>query len=172
MPRSLLLLVALLAAAPAVSAADAAFATPEAAVSALWRALSHAPGAAADAATLERLFHEDAVIFGSRSRDGRPRLTRQSVQAFLAGLRTPKPHGFHECEVEREVRTHDRFASVYSVVESRRERTSAAADFTGVNGLQLHRDEAGWRIVALHYHLPPDGQAVPLERGRAGECLP
>lgn len=148
-----------------------AAATPEAASAALWRALSHAPGVAADTEALSRLFHPDSVVIGARYRGDAPTLSIGKGSDFIAGLRQARPSGFYECEVARDVKRQDRFATVYSVVESRTDPKAEKADFVGVNSIGLHRGEDGWKIVSLYYHVgKPDAQ-VALEGGRSGVCL-
>lgn len=90
---------------------------------------------------------------------------------FITGQRQVRPTGFHECEVVREVREYDRFATVYSVVETRRDSSSAKADYTGVNSIQLYRDNEGWKIVSLYYHVERPGLPIPLGGGLSGKCL-
>lgn len=151
--------------------AHAADTSPEAAVAALWQSLSHPANVAADTATLERLFHPDALVLGGRYRDGKPAIAALKAADFIAGQRKPRPRGFYECEVAREVRQYDRFATVYSVVESRTERDAPAADFVGVNSIGLYRQDDGWKIVSLYYHVEKPGLPVPLAGGKSGACL-
>lgn len=151
--------------------APALAASPGDTVAAFWRALSHEAGASADAATLERLFHADAVVFGSRYDAGAPTFRMRRAAEFVDAQRKVRPTAFHECEVARRVQSHDSFASVYSVVESRTERTAARPDFTGVNSLQLYRDGDDWKIVSLYYHVANDDLPVPLDGGTSGRCL-
>jgi hypothetical protein len=160
-----LLLLAVFLAAP-FAHAD----VPEA-VSTLWRALSHAPGAAADTAALSQLFHADAVVFGDRYRNGQATLTATKGQDFIASLKTVRAAGFYECEVARDIKEYDRFATVYSVVESRTDQGSARADFVGVNSIQLYRTDSGWQIVSLYYHVERPGAPVSLGNGKSGVCL-
>lgn len=150
----------------------AAQGTPGEAVSALWRALSNEPGASADAATLERLLHDDAVVFGGHYRNGAPHLQRKAAREFLEGYRRASDKGFHECEVARTVHAYDRFAVVYSVVESRADKAAIAADLTGVNSIQLYQVGSEWKILSLYYHVGKEGLPIPLEGGRSGACMP
>ncbi|XYJ10335.1 hypothetical protein ACSUZJ_23670 [Telluria sp. B2] len=166
MKRFVLLSFAALAANSAWAAA-----TPEAASAALWRGLSHPPGVAADTGALSRLFHPDSVVIGARYRGDTPTLSVDKGSDFLARMRQARPTGFHECEVAREVKRHDRFATVYSVVESRTDPKAAKADFVGVNSIQLYQSEEGWQIVSLYYHVGKPGAPVPLGSGRSGVCL-
>ncbi|MFD0726785.1 nuclear transport factor 2 family protein [Lysobacter brunescens] len=140
-------------------------------MSSLWRAMSHEAGAAADVVTLRGIFHADAVIFGSRVREGHPSLRRSSAGDFLKALEPVGEAGFHECEIARDIETYDRFATVYSVVESRTDASAKTPDFTGVNSLQLYRDDDGWKIVSLYYHVGPAGLSIPGADGRSGNCL-
>jgi hypothetical protein len=161
-------LTALLA--TAAVAGDAAQ-SPEAAVAALWRALSNEPGAAADTATLSALFHRDAMIFGARRIDGKPELHVTPVAKFIESQAARSENGFYECEIARSVNRYGRLAAVYSVVESRSRRDQESPDLTGVNSLQLYQTDGGWKIVSLYYHLEDDEVPVPLEEGRSGRCL-
>lgn len=161
----------LLTLAAACAGSATAAATPEAASAALWRGLSHAPGVAADTEALGRLFHPNSVVIGARYRGDAPTLSVDKGSDFIARLRQVRPTGFYECEVTREVKRQDRFATVYSVVESRTDPKVAKADFVGVNSIGLHRGEDGWNIVSLYYHVGKPDAAVPLEGGRSGVCL-
>ncbi|RDZ26168.1 nuclear transport factor 2 family protein [Lysobacter silvisoli] len=151
--------------------AAAAESTPQAAVAALWRASSNAPGGSADSATLRRLFHPEAVVFGGRYKDGQPALKRSSGEAFLKNFEQPSDKGFYECEVVRTVHTYDRFATAYSVVESRADPTAAKPDFVGVNSVQLYREGDQWRVLSLYYHVEKPGLAIDLGGGQPGKCL-
>jgi hypothetical protein len=141
------------------------------AVSTLWRALSHAPGTAADTVALDSLFHPNAVVFGGRYRGGEATLTATKGADFIAALKTVRPAGFYECEVARDVKEYDRFATVYSVVESRSDQGSAKADFVGVNSIQLYKTDSGWQIVSLYYHVERPGLPVSIGNGKSGICL-
>ncbi len=146
-------------------------ATPEQAVATLWRALSHDAGKAGDEAALRAILHPDAMVYGARYRDGAAALSVARGTDFAAAIGRVDDKGFHECEVAREVRQYDRFATVYSVVESRQERTAARADFTGVNSIQLYRADDGWRIIGLYYQVERPGQPISLQGGKPGACL-
>lgn len=82
-----------------------------------------------------------------------------------------RPKGFYECEVSRQQVQHDRFAAVYSVVESRTDKNAKAADFVGVNSIQLYKADAGWQILALYYHVSLADVPVALGQGKTGVCL-
>lgn len=162
-----LLLIGLLA--PAL--AFAAQATPEQTVAALWRAMSHDPGAGADVAALKNLFHPDAAVFGASMKDGIASLNRTAIADFLRSQETVSGKGFYECEVAREIKVYDRLAVAYSVVESRRVKGQGAPMFVGANSLQLYRSDDGWTILSLHYQLAKPGEPIPLNGGVAGKCL-
>jgi hypothetical protein len=151
--------------------ASAAENTPEETVSSLWRALSNAPGATADLATLKRIFHEDGVIFGGRYKDGAPVVKRTSAQDFLKPFEKAGDKGFYECETTRTIHTYDRFAVAYSVVESRTDKAAAAPDFVGVNSVQLYKVGSEWKILSLYYHVEKQGLPIPLDGGRQGKCI-
>ena len=163
----ILLLALLLAPAPLWASAS----TPGETVSALWKALSHDPGKGTDAALLARLFHQDAVIFGGRYKDGIPAMERTFAENFLMSQGKAQPDGFYECEVSRTIETYDRFATVYSVVESRTSKAAASPDAVGVNSIQLYKVGAEWKILSLYYHLERDDKPIPLDRGISGKCI-
>ncbi len=162
------LLPAILACLPLIASTSA---RPEAVVAALWQASSHAPSVAADADRLQQLFRDDAIVAGGVYRDGQPRFQSMKAADFIADQRRVRPHGFHECEVVRDVKEYDRFATVYSIVETRRDPTSVKADYVGVNSIQLYRDEGGWKIVSLYYHVEKPGTPVPYQAPSGGACL-
>lgn len=145
--------------------------TPEEAVAALWQALSNDPGKGTDAVRLRRLFHQDAVVFGGSYRDGVPVMKRTLANDFLMPQGKVQKNGFYECEVSRVVETYDRFATVYSVVESRAFREAASPDAVGVNSIQLYKVGSEWKILSLYYHLERKDDPVPLGKGISGKCV-
>ena len=151
--------------------ASAAEGTPEQAVSALWAALSNDPGANADLPVLKRLFHEDAVVFGGRYKDGAPVVRRSAAADFLKPYERAGEKGFYECEVSRVMQTYDRFAVAYSVVESRADRAAPVPDFVGVNSVQLYKVGTQWKILSLYYHVEKQGLLIPLDGGHSGKCI-
>lgn len=148
----------------------AAVPAPGDVVAGFWQALSRDPGARPDIATLQRVFHPQAVVFGARYREGTPSLAVMPASDFIRRIDRAGERGFYECEVARQVNSYDRFATVYSVVESRTRR-DAAADFTGVNSLQLYLDEGRWQIISVYYQVEKEGLPVPLAGGETGRCL-
>lgn len=146
--------------------------TPEEAVSALWNALSNDPGASADLVALKRIFHEDAVIFGGRYKEGGvPVVRRSTAEDFLKPYERAGEKGFYECEVSRVMQVYDRFAVAYSVVESRADKTAAVADFVGVNSVQLYKVGSQWQVLSLYYHVEKQGLPIPLGDGHSGKCV-
>ncbi|SFZ73334.1 hypothetical protein [Chitinimonas taiwanensis] len=149
----------------------AAEATPEAAVSALWRALSHDAGADVDLPVLKRLFHADAVVFLGHYQKERLRLRRLSGIDFLKPSAPINKKGFYECEVARQLHRYDRFAVAYSVVESRSDQAASQPDFVGVNSIQLQQVGEQWQVLSLHYQVEKPGLPIPLDGGQSGRCL-
>lgn len=143
--------------------------TPETTLHALWNAMSHAAGTKPDMATLQRLFHGDAVVFGGRH-DGRRPMRRWSADEFLKPLDRIQDNGFFECEIHRVVHAHGRFATAYSIVESRSDPASIAADFVGVNGIQMFLDAGQWKILSLYYYVEDPALPIPSD-GTSGVCL-
>jgi hypothetical protein len=139
--------------------------------SGLWQAFSHPAGQTADLPTLTTLFASSAVIYGSSGQLPDSKLSRTEVADFLKSLQAKNNKAFYECEIHREVQQFDRFAAVYSVVESRTDPTKTQADFTGLNSILLNQTAEGWKIVALYYHLPASVAELQLPLANTGRCL-
>lgn len=136
--------------------ATAGYTSPDAAVDALWEALSHEAGEAPDAAALEAVLDERAVVFGSRFRASGLVLTRHERAEFIDRLRSPRPYRFAECEVGRSVTVEGPFAAVKSWVMSAKSEELEPSTFVGINSVQLHQGASGWVIVSLYYHVLPE----------------
>lgn len=144
-------------------AAYAGYPSPDEAMDALWNALSHEAGSSPDTSTLERLFSDQAVVFGSRTIRDEPVLTRQAKEEFIDRLRALRAYRFVECEVDRSVTAEGPFAAVESRVVSERDSERESTRFVGINSVQLHRNETGWVILSLYYHVLPDTpEPVPV----------
>jgi hypothetical protein len=154
-------LLAFVALASGSTVAVAEPATPEAAVAALWRALSHGPGEGADKRALEALFDPSAQVYGVAEKDGERVLVRRSAAEFIARHVQPDALPFLEREVHREVRHYGAFAEVFATVESRTAGVDSAATFTGINSVHLYEQDGRWRIIGLYYHLERPGRPFP-----------
>jgi len=140
-------------------------------VSALWRALGHAPGQPSDLPRLAAIFHPQARIYGQRLRDSSLGLDSWGVADFLALFAAPGLRGLFECEIEREQRRYGAHAHVYSVVQTRREPGQVRASYTGVNSMQWQLGPQGWQLLALHYALEQPGLPLPAGRPDAAPCI-
>ncbi|WP_088328377.1 nuclear transport factor 2 family protein [Lacimicrobium sp. SS2-24] len=154
-----------------VGTASADNGSAESVASELWRGLSHGPNEATDVETLRTLFHPDAVVFGARYTDKHATLNKVEASSFLSGLETIRDYGFYECEVYRHVQVYDRFATIYSVVESRTDKDAKKPDFTGVNSIQLFRLGTQWKILSLYYQVESPFESISLNQGESGKCL-
>lgn len=136
------------------------------AVNAFWHTLSHAADAASDTATLGRLLHPQARIWGSGVAGRNRQLQVMGADEFLAAMGKPSPRPLQECELAREQRRYGAMAQVYSHVRSDRE--AGSSPYVGVNSQQWHWDaEQGWRLLSLHYALDMPGQKLPAQ----GVCM-
>lgn len=138
------------------------------AVSALWRAIGHAPGQASDIATLRYLLHPEATVFGQSIQTSSVQLRVASTGQFLAEMAQPSEKGLYECEVQREQRRFGGHAQVYSVVQTRRDAAQPAPSYTGVNSMQWQLGPLGWQLLSLHYALESPGLRLPAA---AAVCL-
>lgn len=98
-------------------------------------------------------------------------MERTLAGEFLMSQGKARRDGFYECEVARTIETYDRFATVYSVVESRTAKGAASPDAIGVNSIQLYKVGAEWKILSLYYHLERDDNPIPLGKGISGGCI-
>jgi hypothetical protein len=138
------------------------------AVSALWRAIGHAPGQASDVQTLGRLLHPEARVFGQSLKGGSVQISASAAAEFLVDMAQVSPQGMHECEVERQQRRFGGHAQVYSVVQTRRDPGQAEPSYTGVNSMQWQLGPQGWQLLSLHYALEAPGLNLPAA---AAPCL-
>jgi len=137
----------------------------EQANSALWRALSHGANEAADVATLRRLLHPQAQVWGALVRERATVAVQLSGADFAQAMQRPDPRPMHECELARELRRYGATAQVYSRVRSDRE--AGSAPYTGVNSLQWQLGPQGWQLLSLHFALDLPGDPLPAQ----GDCL-
>lgn len=164
-----MILTTLLISAAALPAAEQH--TLEQQVSSLWNSLSNTPQSKPDITALQQLFAKDAIVAGMHHKNDTPELNLQPATRFIASQDRIKPYGFYECEIAREVRVSGGFATVLSLVESRREATQPEADFTGINSMQWTNTGDGWQLLSLYYYLPVAGQTQTILQGSPGKCL-
>ncbi|HEY1132341.1 MAG TPA: hypothetical protein VGF12_23245 [Roseateles sp.] len=133
----------------------------ERAVSALWRAIGHAPGQASDIQTLQRLLHAEARVFGQSLKASSLQVWSASAGQFLVEMARPSEEGLHECEIDRQQRRFGGHAQVYSVVQSRSDPAQPVPAYTGVNSAQWQLGPQGWQLLSLHYALESPGLSLP-----------
>ncbi len=145
--------------------------TPERAVEQLWQAFSRDPQQKPDIVKLNELLHPKAVVYGAQIENEQPKLSVRSATEFIQLLDKKSDTGFYECEVARDIKVYDRFAHVYSVVESRYKENQAHADFVGVNSIQLYQVGTQWQILSIYYYIENPDLPVSLMGGKSGVCL-
>jgi hypothetical protein len=96
-------------------------------------------------------------------------------RSFLAMTRNMLELGaytsFYEFEVGRQVRRFGDVAQVWSLYETRRDRTAARALGRGINSIQLIREGEAWRVLGLLWdeiHASPDLELSPYLQPRRG----
>ncbi|MBV8036494.1 MAG: PD40 domain-containing protein [Pelomonas sp.] len=141
----------------------------EQAVSALWRAIGHAPGQASDVQVLQRLLHAEARVFGQSLKASSLQVWSASAGQFLADLAQASGQGLYECEIERQQRRFGGHAQVYSVVQTRRDPAQPGPTYTGVNSMQWQLGPQGWQLLSLHYAL--EGPGLNLPQPPTAACL-
>ncbi|MCE2029718.1 hypothetical protein [Sessilibacter corallicola] len=154
-----------------LSASLLAETSPENAVQQLWQSLSSDPQQKPNITKLKELLHPNAVIYGASTKNDSPELKIWSANDFVQMLDKKSETGFYECEVARKMQIYDRFAHVYSVVESRYRRDQIDPDFVGVNSIQLYLAGDKWQILSIYYQVENPNIPVPLLHGKTGVCL-
>ena len=144
---------------------------PSDTINQLWQALSREPNQTPDIAVMKSLLHPEAMVYGAQLKEGQHTLSAITGSKFIELLDKAYESGFYECEVARTMQVYDRFAHVYSVVESRSKRDQIDDDFVGVNSIQLYKMNDEWKILSLYYHIETPDNAVSLEGGVSGVCL-
>ncbi len=145
--------------------------SPENTVRKLWQSLSREPQQKPNIASLKELLHPNAMVYGASIKNDIPQLKVWPGKEFIQMLDKNFETGFYECEVAREVQMYDRFAQVYSVVESRYKRDQVEADFVGVNSIQLFLEGKNWQILSIYYQIENPDISVPLLHGKTGVCI-
>ncbi|MBQ4864176.1 hypothetical protein J8L98_21020 [Pseudoalteromonas sp. MMG013] len=145
--------------------------TPETTLSQLWQALSHAPEEKPNIAKLKTLLHPKSTVYGSQVKGQQPVFSTMLGTEFIEAVNKPSSTGFYECEIARTVEEYDRFAHVYSIVETRSNKAQIAADFVGVNSIQLYRATDKWQILSMYYHIADPKLPLSLGDGQSGKCI-
>ncbi|MCF7499644.1 hypothetical protein [Pseudoalteromonas sp. L1] len=137
----------------------------------LWNSLSNDPQSKPNIDSLNQLFKENAIVVGITYKNGEASFNLMQASKFIASQNRIKPNGFYECEISRELRVSGDFATVLSVVESRRNLEQKKADFTGLNSMQWVNVGNDWKLISLYYYLPYDEKGDLLLSGTPGKCL-
>jgi hypothetical protein len=125
----------------------------------LYDVISFEEGSEPDWNGLSALFSEHARITritpeGTDYMDPRSFLS-MTRNMFEVGAYT----SFYEFEVARQVQRFGDVAQVWSLYETRRDRTATRALGRGINSIQLIREGAAWRVLGLLWdeiHANPD----------------
>lgn len=140
--------------------------TPEDTVTALYAAVSAAPGAGWDKDRLRALFHPNARLTTMIPAGNGARAGGATIDALIAGMeQNYRATGFSEQELGRDVRLFGDFASVYSGFS-----VAAGADnqqpMRGLNHFQLMRSDGRWRIISNVSMMEGGGWSLPPRYGQ------
>ncbi len=155
----------------AQAATDVDLSTPGNTLSALWNAISHQPGEVSDLSALQQILHPTARIMGVSNKDGKGVVSVSGKQDFIESLKEPREKGFFECEVWRDLDQYERMAAAYSVVESRYVQEQVAADFTGVNSIQLFKQDDNWQVLSVYFELETPDTELKTSGPKHKHCL-
>lgn len=126
--------------------------TVDGSVNSFWLSISGPAGMSGDINKLGNLLHENFLIAGT-SANNPDKLRFSDKDAFLQSMQKPRKQGFYECELYRDSRVTESFASVLSVVESRVLPQVPRDSQIGINNIQLQFLEGRWQILSLHYYV-------------------
>ena len=135
--------------------------TPESVISALYEAVTAAPGAGWDRARLQALFHPEARLTTAIPTARGARSASATIDSLVADMeRSFRASGFSEREFRREVRTFGDFASVYSGFAADA-GSAQGAPMRGLNHFQLLRSAGRWAIVSNLSMMEGGGWSLP-----------
>ncbi len=101
---------------------------------------------AADGAKLRAVFHPSAQLFSSSVKDGRPQVTVEPIDAFVAAVTRPHTEVYDERTRNEVVHVDDNFASVWAEYGFYR---GDRFNHCGIDAFHLARGADGWKIVSL-----------------------
>ena len=101
---------------------------------------------AGDAARIRAVFHPSAQLYSASLRDGKPQVSVESIDAFVAAITRPHTEVYDERTRNEVVHVDGGFASVWAEYGFYR---GAAFSHCGIDAFHLARDAEGWKIVSL-----------------------
>jgi Putative lumazine-binding len=100
----------------------------------------------ADEAKLRGVFHPSAQLFSSSIKEGKPQITVEPIDAFVAAITRPHTEVYDERTRNEVVHVDDNFASVWAEYGFYR---GATFSHCGIDAFQLARGADGWKIVSV-----------------------
>jgi hypothetical protein len=138
-------------------------ASVDAALAAIYEAISHAPGEQPDWARMGRLFPPHARLVLPPI-DGEP-LTSWTMEEFAQEFFNPEDiqQGFHEREIARRAEAFGNMVHVWSTYESRYLPTDPEPFEVGINSFQLAKHNGQWQVVSVIWDVVRPGTPLPKE---------
>ena len=133
--------------------------TPEAAIAAVYAAISGPAGAPRDWDRFRHVQHPRALSLRTVvGPDGVPRAEVFDVESYIANV-SPffAANDFHEVEIARRVERYGQVAHAWSRYEARARPDSPEVLKRGANSIQLWHDGARWWIVSTVWDNDRDG---------------
>jgi hypothetical protein len=135
-------------------------------IAATYDAVSGPPGPR-DWARFRSLFHPDARLIPSGTRDGKIGAKAHTPDEYAEnGAKFFATHGFFEREIHNEVERFGSIAHVWSTYESRAKKDDAKPFARGINSFQLLYDGSRWWVLTIYWQNEDAEHPIP------GEYLP
>lgn len=136
--------------------------SPEAALAALYAAVSFTPGGRPDWEKMGALFHPGGRLVPMRREAAQPAATLD-VAGFRARFEAADARlglsakGFYESEACRTIQRYGAIAQVFSAYESRYAKDDPAPWDRGVNSIQLVREDGRWFVLTVLWDSEANG---------------
>ena len=111
------------------------------------------------------LFYPGARVIPTASVPGRNDVDLEpqmlDVEGYIARVEPLLQQGFYEKEVARRTEEFGRIAHVWSIYESRHDRSDAEPFMRGINSFQLFNDGKRWWILSICWQHESAEHAIP-----------
>ncbi|MFY9550676.1 MAG: hypothetical protein WAU32_05945 [Thermoanaerobaculia bacterium] len=146
--------------------ADAA--TVDSAITALYASVSHGPDAEPDWKRMREIFLPVGQLIPPK-RPQEDRFTVLDVDGFQERVRKGaaaakakgEPTAFYEKEVARKTDCFGNVCQVFSTYEARRDPSDAKPFVSGINSIQLVKDESGWHVASVVWDTERPDNPIP-----------
>ncbi len=161
--RGFLAVVALAATAaplPLLAQQPAPITSPQALVTALYEAVSNAPGATHDWGRFRALFAPGARLIVRTPKGG---LKVMTVEEFVAAFPDQEGSSFVETELASRMERYGHIAHAWSSYEGTHREGEKTTVLRGVNSFQMAETDGAWKVVTIFWESEASGGEVPAD---------